>query len=187
MEVDTFKAYLVWVYREQVATYRIMPPPGYNFGDDNQAIGAVADLVKLWLLGDQLMDTRICNAVMDGLLYVANSLLPWTGVETTDCFTPQLITLVWQNTREDARLCQLLLDLYASSVASSYVKEHRSEFEAEFMGDLCFQLLDSYSDYGGCESVDPDVQPACDYHKHNEQHPECVTDATPTKKRKLTT
>lgn len=91
-KVADFEVYLEWLYTGHVVTL-----------DSIKALGAT--LIRLYVLGDFLVDDRFCNTVMDTLILESQRGYPRLA------FSPADIDSAWEKTMPGSGLRKVLVDL----------------------------------------------------------------------------
>ena len=91
-KVADFEVYLEWLYTGQIVTL-----------DDLLNLGTT--LIRIYVLGDFLIDDRFSNAVMDTLILECHRAHPWLR------FSPADIDFAWEKTMPASRLRKVLVEL----------------------------------------------------------------------------
>ena len=92
IKVSDFEVYLEWLYTGHVITL-----------DELRSLGPT--LIRLYLLGDFLIDDKFCNVVMDALILESQRRSPWIR------FLPADIDFAWDKTMPGSRLRKVLVEL----------------------------------------------------------------------------
>ena len=174
VRVSDFEAYLQWLYTGHVV---LLDRP-YDSG---------FALLRLYLLGDFLVDDRFCNAVMDFIIRESGTLLL--------AFLSEEIDYVWNQTTPGSRMRRVLVDLIirdlSGDTASTYFCNRgawNSEVTAEVfarMAEFKDVALGMFAALEGPSNVQQSVKSAvkhprdnenkcADYHKHSEGYPRCT-------------
>jgi hypothetical protein len=132
VEPDTFNAYLLWVYRQEIPT-----------AHPKEALELIDGLARLWLLGDRLADFRLCNAAMDGMIA---EMIPYTLVTASNAIPPKLIEQIWSATTSGRSIRRLMVDYYVKHVRVKAMEAESADYNHEFTKDLMFKAMEVVED-----------------------------------------
>ena len=137
VDPDTFRAYLFWIHRRELAFSNISESQGVSASDLYPISLALANL---WLLADRLTTTKLRNAVIGELGRILMT-LDHTQGSTIEIFPPSMTVLIWPTTTKGRSLRRLVVDYYASKVPIAQVEEHIHEFHPEFVEELTQKIV----------------------------------------------
>lgn len=113
-----FRAHLYWVHREKIAFD--IPERGESEGDwkeqeanvkEDDARPALNDLIRLWLLGDRLLELTLRNRVIDALVYIIRENAFWWD-DSTRAITPDMISSIWSKTTSGRSIRRVVADFF---------------------------------------------------------------------------
>jgi hypothetical protein len=163
VDVSAFKAYLHWIYKEEVSISsqhlldgvpRIMPEVQPVFDD----------LIQLWLLADRFADARLQQFITNAMIEVARS-VNQANPDWTEGITPDMIVFIWSNTTPGRALRRLVIDFYADEVDAENLKRVMGELHPEFVMDLMLKSLRIKHDENHKNYFSRSI---CHYHEHDE-------------------
>lgn len=175
-KVADFEVYLEWLYTGYVVTL-----------DELWSLGPT--LLRLYLLGDFLIDDRFCNAVIDALIGDSQAVSPWLVFYPTD------IDSVWNKTMPGSRMRKVLVDLIirdlSRDIASPSFK-NKGTWCHEVTVDILARMAETkqaavelFAVFEDQAKVRQAMRSAvghpknnknkcADYHKHGEGYPACT-------------
>jgi hypothetical protein len=175
IKVCDFEVYLEWLYTSHVVTL-----------DDMYRLGAT--LVRLYLLGDLLIDERFCNVVIDTLIHHAQVAYPFL------VFDPADLDAVWDKTMPGSGLRNVLVDLIIRNLCQRVSPVFRARgswchgviddvlarmAETKQVAIEMFAALESHTSVRrvarfAVEHPKDNRNKCADYHKHGEDYPACT-------------
>jgi hypothetical protein len=175
-KVADFEVYLEWLYTGQVVTLDKMKDLGPT-------------LLRLYVLGDFLVDDRFCNAVIDSLIRESSSRWPFLR------FWPADINSAWDKTMPGSRLRKVLIDLMIRDLSGemtapcfrgkgtwchavtaeilSRMAENK-QVAVKMFTVLAEQVEMRQSMSSAVEHPRDNKNKCADYHKHGEGYPACT-------------
>ena len=175
VEVSDFEVYLEWLYTGHAVTLDAL----YNLG---------TTLVRLYLLGDFLIDDRFCNAVIDTLIRDSRAHYPWT------IFLSEDIDYVRRKTVPGSRLRKVLVDLIIRDLSGDSHTlrfSNKGAWSHEVTAEVLARMVESkqvasqsfdavkgpsnvQQAMGSAVEHPKDNKNKCaDYHRHGEGYPKC--------------
>ncbi|CAI6338991.1 unnamed protein product [Periconia digitata] len=121
VSVDMFELLVTWLYQAQ-----LIPAP---FKDGKPAYYT---LLNLWILADRLCVEALRNYVVDLMADLADS--------TNSVLTPSDTRILYEQIREDAKIRELVLDLFAFKKTDKLLDTHQDRWHAGFLRDLVVRL-----------------------------------------------
>ena len=137
VDPDTFRAYLFWIHRRELAFSNISDSQGVSA---SESYPLSLNLANLWLLADRLTTTKLRNAVIGALGRILVT-LDHTQGSPIEIFPPSMTVLIWPATTKGRSLRKLVVDYYASKVPIAQVEEHFQEFHPEFVEELTQKII----------------------------------------------
>lgn len=137
VDPDTFRAYLFWIHRRELAFSNISESQGVSA---SESYPLSLNLANLWLLADRLTTTKLRNAVIGALGRILMS-LDHTQGSPIEMFPPSMTVLIWPATTKGRSLRRLVVDYYASKVPIAQVEQHFHEFHPEFVEELTQKII----------------------------------------------
>lgn len=152
IEPDVFNAYLLWVHRKDLPT-----------APSDDAFELVEGLVRLWLLADRLVDFRLRNAVIDGILVELGSFTTSLNV-----FPPELGVQVWSTTTPGRSIRRLIIDYYAKHVGAATVQAQVAEYHPDFTRNLLVKAIEGVKNDE--ENICPSKRSSYFYHEYESRY-----------------
>ncbi|KAF2252573.1 hypothetical protein BU26DRAFT_562308 [Trematosphaeria pertusa] len=118
---ETFTLLVEWLYN---ATLKPLP-----FKEDKPAYYT---LLHLYILADRLCFEGLRNHIVDAISDLAES--------TNSVLTPSDTRLLYEGVREDAKIRELVLDLFAFKKTDKLIDTHPDRWHAGFLRDLIVRL-----------------------------------------------
>lgn len=172
VDVNAFKAYIHWIYKEKVALRSQHALAGHSY-TTAAAQPVLHDLVHLWLLADRLADTQLRNIAINAMVRVMIQAYT-SDQDWTAAITPDMIALVWSKSTSGRAVRRLIVDLYARRLKAEHLERIRDELHPKFMKDLMMKFIRVRDEkepvgifYGG----------VCHYHEHEEHESQCKNSA----------
>ncbi|KAK3070761.1 hypothetical protein LTR53_009877 [Teratosphaeriaceae sp. CCFEE 6253] len=156
---DIFKAYVQWMYSGEVVN---PSEPEIDAGCEGHAPQVA--LVKLYHLGDVLLDLPLRNRVMDVYISLRRKFTGGSG--------SQAIYWAWEHLPPTSTMRRFVLaeHLFQGAERSTWYGDNRGTLHASFLGDLVFA-------YSEAQWIRPTTHPmkasGCEYHEHDAEFPEC--------------
>lgn len=161
-KVVDLQSYLQWLYTGRIAELNYDESPANS-----------ATLIRLYILGDYLGDSRFSNAVIDTLL--ENSSYVVSGM----VFESSTVDLAWEKTSPGSPLRRLLVSFIIGDIRLSMEQPIFKDFGA-WSKEVSAAVFAQMGRFDGvrvatADSVELPVRQGvnCDYHKHDKEYPEC--------------
>lgn len=121
VSVELFELVVTWLYQAA-----LIPAP---FKDGKPAYYT---LLNLWILADRLCFEGLRNYIVDLMADLADS--------TNSVLTPSDTRILYEHIREDAKIRELVLDLFAFKKTDKLLDTHQDRWHAGFLRDLVVRL-----------------------------------------------
>ncbi|KAF2172789.1 hypothetical protein M409DRAFT_16750 [Zasmidium cellare ATCC 36951] len=149
---------MLWAYSGRVVA---LSPEDLAKDDSGSSTRLV--YAELYILADYLEDTQLCNTAL--------SLMIKSFVKYRQGPSPKLVRRVWESTRENSKIRQLILDRYVARADEERLRAFCDALPAEFFVDLAIEFA----------RVKPGVAAADElakagkykYHEHGDGVPPC--------------
>lgn len=175
VDVEAFDSYMFWIHRGELAINTDFDLLEGGKIQHAAAYAHINKLVRLWLLGDRLSDSKFRNTVMDAILGVFSGLISDSGTGSR-LLPPHLTVLIWSNTTEGRALRRLVIDYYLYAVTPEEMDSQWDKFHPDFVKELAVGALKRPSEArSDPREVEVWTRRICDFHEHGLNEDSVIT------------
>lgn len=153
--VADFQIYTEWMYTGRIANR------AYDGSSDNSVT-----LVRLYILGEYLGDTRFSNTIMDNLLQISCS------PQSPMVFGSDTVGMAWEHTLPGSPLRMALAQLIICHVCDCHYSAHFNDV-GTWSKEVSAEVFKQIGTHARTSSYPLPYEGKCAFHKHDEEDPNC--------------